>query len=148
MQVLNQKQLTVSKQKVGHCDLIMLQIFVAPTLASWITGVQFSICQSILSVHNFCRHWLLSNSNDLFSEIIAPMNLKFHMRHNQTAGLQTGKIQPGQESPKLPQILKIAKLLKSIFSPEWPGIFGWNFVWSICGILVSVISKWKKSVAK
>ena len=26
------------------------------------------------------------------------MNIKFHLQHDQTAGLQTGKIQPGQES--------------------------------------------------
>ena len=40
------------------------------------------------------------------------MNLKFHMKHDQTAGLQTDKIQPGQES-KMATNLKNSKPLKS-----------------------------------
>ena len=55
------------------------------------------------------------------------MNLKFHMKHDQTAGLQTDKIQPGQES-KMATNLKNSKTIKIILSPEWHGIFYWNFV--------------------
>ena len=43
--------------------------------------------------------------NDFFSETTASMNLKFHMQHDQTAGLQTCKSQLGRES-KIPPILK------------------------------------------
>ena len=34
--------------------------------------------------------------NDLFFDTTAPTVLKFHKQNDQTAGLQTGKIQPGQ----------------------------------------------------
>ena len=46
----------------------------------------------------------------LFSET---MNFKFHMQHDQTAGLQ-----PCRES-KIAAILKVAKPFKLTFSPEW-----------------------------
>ena len=41
------------------------------------------------------------------------MVLKFHMQHDEAAGLQNDKIQSGQESN-----IKIAKPLKSTFSLE------------------------------
>ena len=37
--------------------------------------------------------------------------------------------------------------LKSI-SPKWLGIFGWNFVWNINGILVLTDIKMKKNVTE
>ena len=39
-----------------------------------------------------------SHSHDLFSKTIAPMVTKFHMQHDEAAGLQNDKIQPGRES--------------------------------------------------
>ena len=42
------------------------------------------------------------------------MNLKFHMQHDQTAGLQTCKSQPGQES-KTAANIKNSKTIKVIF---------------------------------
>ena len=53
--------------------------------------------------------------------------LKFHMQHDQTAGLQTVKIQPGRES-KMEADTKHCKTIKINFSPEWFGIFGCNFI--------------------
>ena len=41
-------------------------------------------------------------------------------------------------------VLKIAKSMKSSFSPERLGIFGWNFSRIIVETLVFKISKWKK----
>ena len=59
--------------------------------------------------------------NDFFSETTAPMNLKFHMIRLQS--FRPVKVSL-VENPKWPQILKIAKPIKSTFSPEWLGIFG------------------------
>ena len=53
------------------------------------------------------------------------------------------------ENSKRPPLLKIAKLLKSPFSPERLGIFGWKFVWSISGTLLLIdIKMKKKSIAE
>ena len=52
------------------------------------------------------------------------------------------------EIPRWTPLLKIAKVLKLPFSPERLGIFGWNFVWSICRTFCWLISKWKNSVAE
>ena len=43
-----------------------------------------------------------------------------------------------------PPLLKLAKLLKSPFSPERQGIFGWNFIWSISRTLMFIDIKMKK----
>ena len=42
------------------------------------------------------------------------MNLKFHMQHDQTAGFQTYKSQPGRES-KMAAITKNSKTIKINF---------------------------------
>ena len=52
---------------------------------------------------------------DLFSEATSSMVLKFHMQHDQTAGLQSGKIQSSQES-KMAAVTKCSKPIKSSFS--------------------------------
>ena len=46
----------------------------------------------------YCFPIYHKSPNDLFSEIIAPMVLKFHMQHDEAAGLQNDKIQVGWES--------------------------------------------------
>ena len=52
----------------------------------------------------------------MFSEITAPMVLKFRMQHDQTAGLQSDKIQPGKES-KMAFVTKNSKTNKiNLFS--------------------------------
>ena len=71
------------------------------------------------------------------------MNLKFHMQYDRTPRLQNNKIQSGREF-KMAAITKIAKLLKSSFSPEWLGIFGRNFVRSISRTLMLIGIKMKK----
>ena len=48
------------------------------------------------------------------------------------------------ENSRWPPLLKIAELLKSSFSPEWLGIFGRNFVWSISRTLMLIGIKMKK----
>ena len=65
----------------------------------------------------------LVHLNGLFSESTVLMVLNFHMLHDQTLGLQNDKIPLGRESKWLP-MLKIAKLIKINFSPEWHGVFG------------------------
>ena len=45
------------------------------------------------------------------------MVLKFHMQHDEAAGLQNDKIQAGRES-KMADVAKIAKPPKSTLSPE------------------------------
>ena len=50
------------------------------------------------------------------------MVLKFHMHHDQTAGLQTDKIQPDQES-KMVVNTEDSNTNKSTFSPEPFGLF-------------------------
>ena len=50
------------------------------------------------------------------------MNLKFHMQHDQAPKLQNSKIELGREF-KMAPLPKIAKLLKSPFSPERFDIF-------------------------
>ena len=47
------------------------------------------------------------------------------------------------ENSQWPPLLKIAKLIKW-HSPEWLGIFGWNFVWSISRTLMLIDIKMKK----
>ena len=42
------------------------------------------------------------------------MNLKFHMHHGQTTGLQTGKIQPGRDS-RMVADTKNSKIIKINF---------------------------------
>ena len=61
-----------------------------------------------------------SNSS---SETTAPMVLKFHMQHDEAAGLQNDDILPGRGS-KMAAVAKIAIPIKSTFSPEPQGIFG------------------------
>ena len=51
------------------------------------------------------------------------MVLKFDMQHNEAAGPQNNKIKAGQES-KMAAVTKIAKPLKSTFSPESLDKFG------------------------
>ena len=72
------------------------------------------------------------------------------MQHDQTAGLQTCKCQPGQES-KMASSTKISKTIKiNLFSQmAWLlSIFGRNFGCSSSGTLVFIDIKIKKSVAK
>ena len=77
------------------------------------------------------------------------MVLIFHMQHHQSAGLYSGKIQSGWESKTAADTKKIARPLKSTFSPEWLGMFGWNFVWCIIGTLGFIVIKMrKKSIAE
>ena len=71
------------------------------------------------------------------------MNLKFHMQRDQTAGFRPVKVSL-VENPIWPPILKMAKPLKSTFSPEWLGIFGCNFVCITSGILMLSDIKMKK----
>ena len=71
------------------------------------------------------------------------MVLKFHMQHDQTLGLQNDKILLGQES-KLAANGKNSKTYNINFFPEWHGIFGWYFVWSINGTVLLRIINWKK----
>ena len=53
------------------------------------------------------------------------------------------------ENSRWPPILKTAKSIKSAFSPELLGIFGWNFVWSISRtLMLNDIEMKKKSVAE
>ena len=53
------------------------------------------------------------------------------------------------ENSRWPPLLKIAKLLKSPFSPKQLGIFSWNFVWTISRTLILIDVKMKKkSVAE
>ena len=53
------------------------------------------------------------------------------------------------ENSRWPPLLKIAKLIKSSFSSELLGIFGWNFVWNISRTLMLIdIKMKKKSVAE
>ena len=61
------------------------------------------------------------------------------MQNDQTPGFQNDKIKPGWEST-----CKNTKPMKSKFYPEWLGIFGWNFVWSVSGNLVFSGIKIKK----
>ena len=51
---------------------------------------------------------------DFFSETTASTNLRFHMQHDQNAGLQTCKSQPGQES-KMAADTKDSKTVKINF---------------------------------
>ena len=51
------------------------------------------------------------------------MNLKFHMQHDQTSRLQIANFSLIENS-RWPPLLKIAKQIKSSFSPERLGIFG------------------------
>ena len=48
------------------------------------------------------------------------------------------------ENSRWPLLLKIAKLIKSSFSPERLSIFDWNFVWSISRTLMLIDIKMKK----
>ena len=59
----------------------------------------------------FCRPWHFSP----FSETTAPVFLKFHMQHDESAGLQNDEIQPCQvvKNQKWPLLLKI------IAHPKW-----------------------------
>ena len=68
------------------------------------------------------------------------MVFKFHMQHEYTEGFRIIKFGLIENPRSLPMI-KIAKPIKSTFSPEWLGIFGWNFIWSISGTLVFRNSK-------
>ena len=84
------------------------------------------------------------HSNDLFSKTTALMVLKFHMKHYQTTGHQTDKIQPDREC-KMATITKNSETNKIIFfSPEPLGVFEGNFVRRIIVILVFRIIKMKK----
>ena len=49
------------------------------------------------------------------------MNRKVHMQHDQPAGHQIDKIQPGQES-KLASDSKNSKTNKPTLNPEWLGV--------------------------
>ena len=60
--------------ELGHSDL--LSIYVDPS-------------------KSFVDPGILVNSNELFSETDALMVLKFQIQHEEVAGLQTDKIQPG-----------------------------------------------------
>ena len=51
------------------------------------------------------------------------MGLKFHMQHNEAAGLKKNIIQAARES-NVATVAKIAKPLKSTFPPEPLDIFG------------------------
>ena len=73
------------------------------------------------------------------------MNLKFHMQHDQTAGLQTFKSQRGRDS-KMAADTKKPKPLKSTLTPQWLCIFGWNFVCINGGTLVLSDIKMKKNL--
>ena len=56
-------------------------------------------CPSVsLSVHLDVKPGREVHLNGLFAQTTAPMVVKFHMQHDQTAGLQTGKVQHGRES--------------------------------------------------
>ena len=68
------------------------------------------------------------------------MNLKFHMHHDQTAGLQTCKSQL-VENPKWPPILKITKPLKSIFLQNGLAYLAEILYVILVGPWCSVISK-------
>ena len=60
------------------------------------------------------------------------MVLKFHIQHDKAAGLLNDK--------KYPLLLKIAKALKSTFSPEPLDIFRRNFVKAIgCTLIVRIV---------
>ena len=65
------------------------------------------------------------------------------MQHDQTPGLQKGKIQPGRDS-KMAANTKNSKIKKINFSPGWPGILGWNFALSISGALMFSVLKINK----
>ena len=73
------------------------------------------------------------------------MNLKFHMQHDQTAGLQTCKSQPGRES-KMAANTKNSKTIKINFFSRMAWYYGWNFVCSITGTLVFMNINMKKNL--
>ena len=76
-------------------------------------------------------------------EVLHPWILNFICSMIRLQGFRIVKFSLVENSRWLP-LLKIAKLLKSPFSPEWLGIFGWNFVWSISRTLMSIDIKMKK----
>ena len=71
------------------------------------------------------------------------MSLKFHTQHDQTAGLQTCKSQPGRES-KMAVHTKDSKTIKITFISE----IGGNFVCIISGTLVLSDSKMKQDLSQ
>ena len=72
------------------------------------------------------------------------MNLKFHMQHDQTSKSFRLVKFSRVENSRWPPLLKIAKPIKSLFSPERLGIFGCNFVWNISATLMLIGIKMKK----
>ena len=75
-----------------------------------------------------------------------PLILNFICSMVRLRGFRTVKFSRVENS-RWPPLLKIAKLIKSWFSPEQLGIFGWNFVWSISRILMWIGIKMKKIIS-
>ena len=67
----------------------------------------------------------LNNFKQLFSKTTWAIVVKFHLKYDQTPGFQNYKFGLGQD-PSWPPLLKIAKTLKSTFSPEPLDIIGYK----------------------
>ena len=129
-------------QTTNKRDYLTKTVFVAPALSVRDIGVRFSVRPSgrpsvRLPGHNLRRPWLLSpfKWRFLWNHCV----YEFQISHAAWSDCKASDLQKSAcmvENPRWPPILKIAKPLKSTFSPEWLGIFGWNFVCIISGTLV------------
>ena len=122
-------------------------IFVAPALARCDIGVRFSVrpsTRSSVRLFTFTSTLNFKSIQMTFSlKPLHPWFSNFTCCMTRLQGFWMTKFSLVQ-NPRWPLLLKIAKTLKSLFSPEPLGIFGWNFTWSINGTLVLKIIKMKK----
>ena len=99
--------------------------------------------QSMLTLPFKCR-----KSTDSFSQTIALMVLKFHMKPDLTAGLQNDKIQLGQKF-KMAAITKITKTNKINFYLQNLSVYLAEILYgALVRLWFSEFLKWRKSVAE
>ena len=79
-----------------------------------------------------------------FSEILAPIVVKFHIKHDRIPGFQNCNIRSGQEF-KMVAVAKNSKNNKINSSPEPLDIVGYKFAWNITGTLIFKIVKINKN---
>ena len=99
-------------------------------------GFHPSVCPFIRLSSQFTSTLALKSIQmTLFSKTTVSMNIKFHMQHDQTAGLQTGKLQPSRES-KMAADTKNSKTNKTNFFSRRAEYVWLKFTWRMCGTLV------------
>ena len=127
----------------------VLFVFVAPALARCDIDVRF-FRQSIRPSFGpqFTSNLAFKSIQMMYSlKLLHPWILNYICSMIRLQGFRIVKISLVENS-RWPPLLKIAKLIKSSFSPERLGIFGWNFVWGISRTLVLIGIKMKKSLAE